>query len=220
MNTKLILAATIACSISSALALSQPSQPNPWEPYWPQVRQTSDDDISFEMAPKGVLGFGEDDMPDIGGGLISLGASIKTGKFINEITLTTGWLGGKETYSEEAVYDGVTYTGEANLKVSSIPFLVGYTFNAPIVEDRAYFFVGGKAGFSRNKVTASVDIEPDILSLSVSDSTTDPTFSVTTGLRVFMDENASFMMGYEFIHYAADEKISYHLVQAGFIFTF
>lgn len=239
MNTKLILAATIACSISSALALSQPSQPNPWEPYWPQVRQTSDDDISFEMAPKGVFGFAADkEDPDLGGGLMSLGASIKTGKFINEITLTTGWLYGKKNYNAfeigEALFDlsqqetqeylNAGVNADAQMKIKSVPFMIGYTFNAPIVEDRTYFFVGGKAGFAinRTELSASLSIPQEgTYHEDYSDNETDPVFSITTGIRVFMDENASFMMGYEFFRIAGtDDKASYHLVQAGFIFTF
>lgn len=241
MNKKLILAATIACSISSALALGQayPPQSNPWEAYWPQVRQTSDDDISFEIAPKGVFGFAADkEDPDLGGGLMSFGASIKTGKFINEITLTTGWLGGKKNYNaydlgemafdlspqETQAYLNAGYNVDARMKVSSVPFMIGYTFNAPIVEDRTYFFVGGKAGFAINraKTTANLTI-PSLGTISedYTDNETDPVFSITTGIRVFMDENASFMMGYEFFRIAGtDNKASYHMVEAGFIFTF
>lgn len=220
-----------------ALSLAATSQA--WEGTYSQKY-----DSTFGMSIKGVYGIaGDSDMPNLGGGLLSLNSYTETGDIVHELSLTTGLmssgnkhfsafdigreLGYSDAQIQQFLDDKNIINADFKYKLkTSIPLLGGYTLNLPLVQEKAYFFLGGKIGVTFNtwRTTGTVDrkrtgIPPtERIRVSVSEYNADFTFSLTAGFRFAIGNTTDLILGYELLKFHEVEP--YHLIQAGISWTF
>lgn len=220
-----------------ALSLAATSQA--WEGTYSQKY-----DSTFGMSIKGVYGIaGDSDMPNLGGGLLSLNSYTETGDIVHELSLTAGLMSsdakhfnafdiGREWgYSDAQIQQFLDDKNITNVDFkyklkTSIPLLGGYTLNLPLVQEKAYFFLGGKIGVTFNtwRTTGTVDrkrtgIPPtERIRVSVSEYNADFTFSLTAGFRFAIGNTTDLILGYELLKFHEVEP--YHLIQAGISWTF
>jgi opacity protein-like surface antigen len=168
-------------------------------------------DSTFAMTIKGAYGFNSDsDMPNIGGGMLSLSTFIETEDLVHELSVTTGLLA-----SENKTF---TY-GPLTLKAkyaSIVPLLAGYTLNIPISSNSTHFFLGGKAGVTFSDVHASAQYGD--VKISDSEKSTDFSFTVTAGFRFSITETADIILAYELLK--IQDTDPYHLIELGVSWNF
>lgn len=239
----------ITCSLALlSCAFSAQASSNPWKYYqsgssYSSPSYTQKYDSTFGMGIKGVYGFGEDGNPNLGGGLLSNHAYIETGDIVHELSLTTGLmssenkhfsafdigreLGYSDAQIQQFLDDNNIINADLKRKLkTSIPLLGGYTLNLPLVQEKAYFFLGGKIGVTLNtwRTTGTVDRKRDgfppteRIRVGVSERNADFTFSLTAGFRFAIGNKTDLILGYELLKFHEVEP--YHLVQAGISWTF
>lgn len=240
------------CTLGFSLVVSAQASNNPWEYYraggsYSSPSYTQKYDSTFGMSIKGVYGIaGDSDMPDIGGGFLSLNSYIETGDIVHELSLTTGLMSsGNKHFSafdigHEFGYSDVEiqqFLDEKNITSidlkgrlqTSIPILGGYTLNLPLVQEKAYFFLGGKIGVTFNTWRATGTIDRKVwmnnstyrierFRASVSDYNADFTFSFTAGFRFAIGNTTDLILGYELLKFHDTDP--YHVIQAGISWTF
>lgn len=204
-------------------------------------------DSTFGMGIKGVYGIaGDSDMPNLGGGLLSLNSYTETGDIVHELSLTTGLMssGNKHFsafdigrawgYSDAQIQQFLDNKSITNvdLKIkyqTSIPLLAGYTLNLPLVQEKAYFFLGGKIGVTFNSLKATATVDRKIWQYgstyrierskaSATEVNADFTFSATLGFRFAIGNTTDFILGYELLKFHDTDP--YHVIQAGISWTF
>ena len=101
--------------------------------------------------------------------------------------------------------------------------------NLPLVQEKAYFFLGGKIGVTFNSLRATATVDKKVW---LSDSTyriergrasatevnADFTFSATLGFRFAIGNTTDFILGYELLKFHDTDP--YHVIQAGISWTF
>ena len=112
---------------------------------------------------------------------------------------------------------------------TSIPLLAGYTLNLPLVQEKAYFFLGGKIGVTFNSLKATATIDRKIWQYdsiyriergraSATEFNADFTFSATLGFRFAIGNTTDLILGYELLKFHDTDP--YHVIQAGISWTF
>lgn len=239
----------ITCALGLLSCAFSVQASDPWNYYraggvYSSPSYTQKYDSTFGMSIKGVYGIaGDSDMPNLGGGLLSLNSYTETGDIVHELSLTTGLMSsgnkhfsafdiGREWgYSDAQIQQFLNDKNITNVDFkyklkTSIPLLGGYTLNLPLVQEKAYFFLGGKIGVTFNtwRTTGTVDrkrtgIPPtERIRVSVSEYNADFTFSLTAGFRFAIGNTTDLILGYEFLKFHEVEP--YHLIQAGISWTF
>lgn len=224
---------------------------NPWEYYRMggsySSSYTQKYDSTFGMTIKGAYGIaGDSDMPNLGGGLLSLNSYTETGDIVHELSLTAGLmtsdakhfnafdigreLGFSDTQIQNFLDDKSITNVDLKIKYqTSIPLLAGYTLNLPLVEEKAYFFLGGKIGVTLNTLRATATIDRKVWvnnsayriergRASSTDFNADFTFSATVGFRFSVGQSTDLILGYELLKFHDTDP--YHVIQAGISWTF
>lgn len=246
----------ITCALGLlTCAFSVQASSNPWEYYraggsYSSPSYTQKYDSTFGMTIKGAYGIaGDSEMPDIGGGFLSLNSYIETGDIVHELSLTTGLLFSENKQQWSYPFDTALLSSEqqnslltnygikhaegaisAKAKIkTSIPLLAGYTLNLPLVQEKAYFFLGGKIGVTFNTLSGTMyghalvtDRNDRLYSISESYTqrtfSTDFTFTLTTGFRFSVGKSTDLIIGYELLKYKDSDP--YHVIEAGISWTF
>lgn len=161
----------ITCALGLLSCAFSVQASDPWNYYragssYSSPSYTQKYDSTFGMSIKGVYGIaGDSDMPNLGGGLLSLNSYTETGDIVHELSLTAGLMSsdakhfnafdiGRELgYSDAQIQQFLNDKNITNvdLKIkyqTSIPLLAGYTLNLPLVQEKAYFYLGGKIGIT------------------------------------------------------------------------
>ena len=245
----------ITCALGLLSCAFSVQASDPWNYYragssYSSPSYTQKYDSTFGMSIKGVYGIaGDSTMPDIGGGFLSLNSYTETGDIVHELSLTTGLLSSENKQQWSYPFDtALLSTAQQNLLLNSygikhaegtisakakiqtsIPLLAGYTVNLPLVQEKAYFFLGGKIGVTFNTLNATiygnalVTDRNDRLhrineSYSSRASSTDFTFTLTKGFRFAIGKSTDLIIGYELLKYKDADP--YHVIEAGISWTF
>lgn len=241
----------ITCALGLlTCAFSAQASSNPWKYYqsgnsYSSPSYTQKYDSTFGMGIKGVYGFGEDGNPNLGGGMISNHAYIETGDIVHELSVTLGLLSSENKHfsafdigrewgvSDKQIQQFLDDKDITNFDLkgrlqTSIPVLGGYTLNLPLVQEKAYFFLGGKVGITFNTWRATATLDRKVwhnssyrierTRISASERNADFTFSLTAGFRFAIGNKTDLILGYELLKFHEVEP--YHLIQAGISWTF
>lgn len=238
----------ITCALGLLSCAFSVQASDPWNYYraggsYGSPSYTQKYDSTFGMSIKGVYGIaGDSDMPNLGGGLLSLNSYTETGDIVHELSLTAGLMSsdakhfnafdiGRELgYSDAQIQQFLNDKNITNvdLKVkyqTSIPLLAGYTLNLPLVQEKAYFFLGGKIGVTFNSLRATATIDRQISEYrkertraSATEVNADFTFSATLGFRFAIGNTTDLILGYELLKFHDTDP--YHVIQAGISWTF
>ena len=241
----------ITCALGLLSCAFSVQASDPWNYYragssYSSPSYTQKYDSTFGMSIKGVYGIaGDSDMPNLGGGLLSLNSYTETGDIVHELSLTAGLMSsdakhfnafdiGRELgYSDAQIQQFLNDKNITNvdLKIkyqTSIPLLAGYTLNLPLVQEKAYFYLGGKIGITFNTWRATATLDRKVWHnssyrierkrISASEYNADFTFSLTAGFRFAIGNKTDLILGYELLKFLEVEP--YHLIQAGISWTF
>ncbi len=234
----------ITCALGLLSCAFSAQASDPWNYYrvgssYSSPSYTQKYDSTFGMSIKGVYGIaGDSDMPNLGGGLLSLNPILKQEtSIVHELSLTAGLMSsdakhfnafdiGREWgYSDAQIQHFLNEKNITNvdLKIkyqTSIPLLAGYTLNLPLVQEKAYFFLGGKIGVTFNSLKATATIDRQISEYrkertraSATEVNADFTFSATLGFRFAIGSKTDFILGYELLKFHDTDP--YHVIQAG-----
>lgn len=242
----------ITCALGLLSCAFSAQASDPWNYYrvgssYSSPSYTQKYDSTFGMTIKGAYGIaGDSDMPNLGGGLLSLNSYTETGDIVHELSLTAGLMSsdakhfnafdiGREWgYSDAQIQHFLNEKNITNvdLKIkyqTSIPLLAGYTLNLPLVQEKAYFFLGGKIGVTFNSLKATATIDRKIWQYdstyriekgraSATEFNADFTFSATLGFRFAIGNTTDLILGYELLKFHDTDP--YHVIQAGISWTF